>query len=119
MTRKSYTANASSVGRRSEEGLLLEIPVEAATAAEVLQQLRASLEGADAVEAVVEGIQVGRPVGRASPGAPERAGLRVGVGVSVGENRDRGRAESEGGDGERVSSSRCGRRKERASEVGW
>ena len=117
MTRKPYTANPSSVGRRSEEGLLLEIPVEAAAAAEVLQQLRAGLEGADAVEAVVEGIQVGRPVGRAAPGAPEGAGL--GVGVGVGESGVRGRAESEVGDGERVPSSRCGRWNERTSEVGW
>ena len=59
---------------RGEEGFGIEIPVEFAATAEVFEEFGACFQGADAVEAVVEGVELRSPVCGASP-APEGAGL--------------------------------------------
>lgn len=60
------------LGRK--EGLSIDVPVELASSTKVLEELGAGLDGSDAVPAVVDGVEVGGPVGWTSP-APARAGL--------------------------------------------
>ena len=59
-----------------EEGFGVEIPVEFAASTEVFEQFGSCFEGADEVGAGVDGVELGGPVGGATP-APEGSGLAV------------------------------------------